>query len=325
VRFQDTDIVPYTITFTAGAKQKLADYYGDPDFENKIGNHLARFSHRKLVKWTEVKPGHFRDEWGVVWNRTVDKDIGVTENRILPEPTLEGIVVPDPATQGLAEAYPKFIADNQDKFRITSIGFALFERAWALRRMDQLLVDMLDNPDFVHALFDLITEVDMRHLDIALTQDIDCVYFGDDWGSQAGLIMGPGLWREFIKPYVAKLYGRVRDAGKFVAIHSCGDVKQILPDLVDIGLNIFNPFQPEVMDIYETKKRYYGELSFYGGISVQHLLPHGTPEEVREETRKLLRILGAGGGYIASPSHDVPSDVPPENLAAMIDVLQNQV
>jgi uroporphyrinogen decarboxylase len=97
-----------------------------------------------------------------------------------------------------------------------------------------------------------------------------------------------------------------------------------MPDLVEAGLQIFNPFQPETMDIFETKKRYYGRLAFYGGISIQHLLPHGTPDEVRKETRRLLNELGDGGGYIASPSHEVPPDVPPENLAAMIEVLQNQ-
>lgn len=324
LQFKNTDIVPYTITFTTGAHKRLADYYGAPDFDGKIGNHFARFSHRKMIRWTEIKPGYFQDDWGVVWNRTVDKDIGVVDEYLLLEPTIEGLNLPVPEKSGLREAYPEFVEKNRDRFRLSSIGFALFERAWSLRGMDQLLVDMIENPDFVHDLFDCIMEVDMAHLDIALQQDIDCVFFGDDWGSQAGLIMGPALWRQFIKPRVRKLYGRVRDAGKYVAIHSCGDVKVILPDLVECGLNIFNPFQPETMDIYETKDRYYGQLSFYGGISVQTLLPHGTPEQVRDEARILLDRLGRGGGYIASPSHDVPVDVPPENMAVLIEVLQNQ-
>ncbi|MHB0997859.1 MAG: uroporphyrinogen decarboxylase family protein [Armatimonadota bacterium] len=324
LQFKDTDIVPYTITFTTGAHQRLAEYFGDPDFDAKIGNHLARFSHRKMVKWTQVKPGYFQDEWGVVWNRTVDKDIGVVDNMVLPEPTVSDLKLPDPGVLGLAEAYPDFITVNQDRFRLASIGFALFERAWSLRGMGQILMDMIESPDFVHNLFDRITEVNMAHLDIALAQDVDCVYFGDDWGSQSGLIMGPALWREFIKPRVAKMYKRVRDADKYVAIHSCGDVKSILPDLVEIGLNIFNPFQPETMEVYETKRKYHGQLSFYGGISVQNLLPHGTPDDVRRETKRLLSELGKGGGFIASPSHDVPVDVPPENMAALIEVLQNQ-
>ncbi|MHB1458828.1 MAG: uroporphyrinogen decarboxylase family protein [Armatimonadota bacterium] len=321
--FQEPEIVPYTLTFTNPAKSKMVEYYGDLDFEDKIGNHIARFSHRKHARWDEIKPGHMRDEWGVVWNRTIDTDIGVVENRVLPEPTVDGLKIPE-VTQKLIDTYPDFVQKNQDRFRMTSIGFAIFERAWSLRGMEQVLTDMIDNPEFVHDLFNVILEANMANLDVALKQDIDCVFFGDDWGSQSGLIMGPGLWREFIKPIAAKMYGRVRDAGKFVAIHSCGDVKVILPDLVEIGLNLFNPFQPETMDIFETKKKYYGSLSFYGGISVQNLLPHGTPEQVRSETSYLLKELGKGGGYVAAPSHDIPSDVPAENIAALIETLNNQ-
>lgn len=324
LQFGQTDIVPYQVNLTSGAARRLAEFYGNPDFAPAIGNHLATLSHRLTAPWVEVEPGHLRDEWGVIWNRTVDKDIGVVANQVLPEPTLRGFRTPAPVSQALLDAYPKFVERNRDRFRIASLGFALFERAWSLRGMDQLLVDMLESPDFVHELFDHITEFNLSQLDLALEQDIDGVQFGDDWGSQGGLIMGPRLWREFIKPRIAVMYGRVRAAGKYVMIHCCGDVREILPDLVEVGLDVFNPFQPEVMDVFETKRLYYGRLSFYGGISVQHLLPHGAPEEVRRETRKLLAELGRGGGYIASPSHAVPADVPPENIAAMVEVLNDQ-
>lgn len=324
INFEETDLVPYQVNFTAGAYQRLADYYGSPGFEAELGNHLAIISHRNLARWDEVEPGHFRDEWGVVWNRTIDKDIGVVENRVLAEPSLSEFAVPDMESPRVFEFYPQWIDNNRDRFRISSIGFSLFERAWALRGMDCILMDMIEHPDFVHELFDRITEFNLAQVDEACKYDIDGFQFGDDWGSQTGLIMGPDLWREFIKPRIRRLYQRVHDAGKYVIIHSCGDVKVVLPDLVECGLNVFNPFQPEVMDILETKQRYYEQLSFYGGISVQHLLPHGTPDEVRAETRRLLKELGKGGGYIASPSHAVPPDVPPENLAAMIEVLKNQ-
>lgn len=323
INFRDTDIVPYTLTFTMPSMKRMVEFYGDPDFESTIGNHIARFSHRKHARWIEIKPGYMQDEWGVIWNRTIDSDIGNVHNYVLPEPTIGDLRIPE-VKQELVAAYPEFTAQNQDKFRMASIGFALFERAWSLRGMESILSDMLDHPEFVHQLFDLILEADMANVDIALKQDIDCVFFGDDWGSQSGLIMGPSLWREFIKPVIAKMYGRVRAAGKYVAIHSCGDVKAILPDLVDVGLNIFNPFQPETMDVRETKRNYHGRLSFYGGISVQNLLPHGTPDQVQRDTRGLLRDLGKGGGYIAAPSHDIPSDVPAENIAALIETLQNQ-
>ena len=324
IQFRDTDIVPYHVTFTKDARRNLADYYGDPDFESKIGNHFAYLYRGGDGVWTDIAPGYVRDAWDVVWNRTVDKDIGCVENRILPEPTTRGWEPPTPDADALGKLFRERAAANQDKFRIVSLGFALFERAWSLRGMEQLLMDMFESPDFVHDLFGRITEYNLQMIDIALHEDVDCVRFGDDWGSQHGLIMGPALWREFVKPYIARMYKRVRDAGKYVMIHSCGDVKEVFPDLVEIGLNIFNPFQPEVMDVFETKRKYYGQLSFFGGISVQRLLPLGTPDEVRRETRRLLWELGKGGGYIATPSHDIPSDVPAENMAAMLEVLQNQ-
>ena len=324
IQFHDTDIVPYQVNLTSGARQNLIGYTGDPSIESKIGNHIATISHRKLAPWDEIRPGIHRDEWGVIWNRTQDKDIGVVENQVLAEPTLDGWDVPDPAAPGVFAKYPEFIDESRDKFRAASIGMSLYERAWSLRGTEHLLMDMYDHPDFVHALFDRITDYNLAQVETALKYDIDCIYYGDDWGAQVGLIMGPAIWHEFIQPRVDRMYQFARQAGKYVMIHSCGDVKAIFPDLIEAGLNIFNPFQPEAMDIYETKKEFHGRLSFYGGISVQHLLPHGTPDEVRTETRRILNELGKGGGYIASPSHSVPEDVPVANLLALIEVLQSQ-
>lgn len=316
--------MPYQVEFTNEAHGKLAKYLGDIDFHTRIGNHLALLSTRQRGKWEEITPGHWRDEWGVVWNRTVDKDIGVVDDYLLKGGELTGWAPPAINLPGMAEMYSSFVKGRAEEFRIVTIGFSLFERAWSLRGMAALLEDMIVSPEFVHQLLDRVMEWNLAQVDLAVKYDIDAIYFGDDWGSQKGIIMGPRLWREFIKPRVARQYEAVRRAGKYVVIHSCGDVKEILPDLVEVGLNVFNPFQPEVMDVFETKKRYYGKLSFYGGISLQHLLPHGSPDEVRAETRKLLKELGRGGGYIAAPSHSVPPDVPPENLVALIETLQGQ-
>ncbi len=319
-----TDFVPYHVMFTAGARRGLAAFLGDPEFERKLGNHLVTLSHRRVVPWVEIAPGHWRDEWGVVWNRTIDEDIGVVENRMLPEASLAEFCTPEPRAPELLAAYPLFVEQNPGRYRIASLGMSLFERAWTLRGMDGLLMDMLERPEFVHGLFERITEYNLAQIDLALSFDIDAVWFGDDWGSQSGLIMGPALWREFLKPYVTRMYQRVKQHGKTVAIHSCGDVKELLPGLVEAGLDIFNPFQPETLDVFETKRRFAGRLSFWGGISVQRLLPHGTPAEVRRETKELLARLGEGGGYIAAPSHAMTADIPAENMAALLEVLQGQ-
>jgi uroporphyrinogen decarboxylase len=168
-----------------------------------------------------------------------------------------------------------------------------------------------------------IADYNIAQVSEALRYQIDAVYFGDDWGQQHGLQMGPRLWHEFIEPQLRRMYGMVRQAGKFVMIHSCGDVDELFDDLLAIGLNCFNPFQPEVMDVHGLLPRYRGRLAFHGGMSTQRTLPFGTAEDVRAETRRLL-ALGREGGYIFAPAHDVEGDVPLENILAMIEVVQGQ-
>ena len=264
-----------------------------------------------------------RDAFGVVWDRSVDKDIGVVEGCVVPEPTLAGYEFPDPLEARFFDSIPRAIERHGDRFRVFQIGFSLYERAWTLRGMEPLMMDFLDAPDFVHELLGAIADYDIAQVRKAVEYDIDAVYFGDDWGQQTGLQMGPALWREFIKPELARMYGAVREAGKFVTIHSCGKVDELFDDLVEIGLNCFNPFQPEVMDVAALMEKYRGRLAFHGGMSTQRTLPYGSVADVREETERLL-ALGANGGYIFAPAHAVEGDVPLENMLAFLDIVKAQ-
>jgi uroporphyrinogen decarboxylase len=119
------------------------------------------------------------------------------------------------------------------------------------------------------------------------------------------------------------MYAAVHEAGKYVSIHSCGDVDELFPDLIGIGLNMFNPFQPEVMDVFQLIEQYRGRLAFHGGLSTQRTLPYGSRADVRAETLKLL-AAGRQGGYIFAPAHAVEGDVPVENMLEFIDLLQAQ-
>jgi uroporphyrinogen decarboxylase len=322
---QGTGRVPWQVDFTAEARAKAAAHYGNPGFEADIGNHLANVMYDVYnATHREVRPGFFRDHFAVVWNRTIDKDIGNVEGVLLPEPRLDGYRFPEVDADFYRRIYRSFVERNPEVFRFGAIGFSLFERAWTLRGMENLLIDMVENPGFVDELLDRITEYDLGVIRVALEFDIDGVHFGDDWGQQRGTIMGPAAWRRFIKPRLARLYAEVKSAGRRVSQHSCGDVRELFPDLIDIGLDVFNTFQPEIMDPAETKRKYGKNLSFWGGISTQKVLPWKTPAEVRQTVRELCRVVGAGGGYIAAPTHDVPKDVPVENIVAMIETLQEQ-
>ena len=331
-RHQATDYIPYSVGFTEKEHEIYAAYTGDPDFMSKIGNHAAGGSYSGfspgLSGPVEGKPDHIADDFGVVWNRSVDKDIGVIVGRVLPEPDISAFKPPEISEAMIRSDYEKlFGGDNPDAgelFTYGSVGFSMFERAWTLRGMENFLIDMLDYPAFAHDLLDAICEFNLRIVNIGLTYDVDGFYFGDDWGQQKGLIMGPALWREFIKPRMARMYGAVKAKGKFVVQHSCGDVSDIFGDLIEIGLDCYQTFQPEIYDIRAVKREYGKDLSFWGGISTQRLLPFAAPAQIKEKCAEIMRVMGEGGGYLAAPTHAIPGDVPPENVEAMLDVFQNQ-
>jgi uroporphyrinogen decarboxylase len=334
---QAPDKVPWTIGLAQPSLERLADYLrreelaGGRVFDEWAGNHMRSVQPRGMRGLheleEEVQPGLWRDSFGVVWDTRGlygEGEWGRPVNCVLPEPTLDGYTFPDPPGAEAFAGYPQFIQENCEYF-ITSVAGHLYEVAWAMRGMENLLTDMIWHPEFVHDLMARITEFYTAVIDQTVQYDVDALRFGDDWGSQKrGLIMGPKHWREFIKPYMARMFARIKQAGKSVILHSDGDVTAIFEDLIEIGLDVYNPFQPEIMDVYALKKRYGDRLCFYGGIGVQSLLPFGTPQEVRAETRRMIEEVGAGGGYILAPAHSVLADVPAENVVALIETVQGQ-
>jgi uroporphyrinogen decarboxylase len=309
--------VPWAFSFTVEAHDKLKQHFGVDDLEPILHNHLLHLGNG-IGFFDDLGNNRFRDVFGVVWDRSIDKDIGNVVEPQLTEPTLAGYTFPDPLAARFFENIPVQIAKYGDRFRVFDIGFSLYERAWTLRGMENLMMDFYENPDFVHELLREIADYNIAQATQAMTYDIDAVYFGDDWGQQRGLQMGYKLWRKFIYPELVRMYGAVRDAGKYVFIHSCGDVDELFDDLIGIGLNCFNPFQPEVMDVWSLVPAYRGRLTFHGGLSTQRTLPFGTVDAVRDETRRLL-ALGREGSYILSPAHAVEGDVPLENMLAFIE------
>ena len=314
--------VPWSMGFTKEAGEKLQEHFGCADLEGPLQNHLVKLG-SDIGFFTDLGDARVQDVFGVVWDRSVDKDIGNVEGCVLSRPSLSGYEFPNPLDpRFFADIRPK-IARFPDRFRVFQIGFSLYERAWTLRGMQNLLMDFYDHPDFVRDLLNAIAGYNIAQVKKALKHDIDAVYFGDDWGQQRGLQMGPKLWRKFIYPVLKRMYRVVREAGKYVFIHSCGDVDELFDDLHGIGLNCFNPFQPEVMDVAALMKQYRGRLTFHGGLSTQRTLPYGAVEDVRRETERLLE-MGREGGYIFAPAHDVEGDVPLENMLAFIHLVQDQ-
>jgi uroporphyrinogen decarboxylase len=322
LRGEKPPYVPWQMGFTLEAADKLRAHYGTEDLAPVLQNHC--FGLGSGVGYFEPAGENcVRDIFGVVWDRSADKDIGVIRNQALPEPTLKGYSFPDPRSPKVFRDMAQTVKKADGRFVTFSIGFSLYERAWTLRGMETLMMDFYDHPDFVHQLLDAIADYNIEQVREALKHDIDAVHFGDDWGQQHGLQMGPALWREFIYPRLKRMYAVVKDAGKFLTIHSCGDVDELFDDLIGIGLDCFNPFQPEVMDVDALFAKYRGRLSFHGGLSTQKTLPYGKPEDVIRATKHLLE-LGRDGNYLFAPAHSVEGDVPVENMVAFIETVQNQ-
>ncbi len=318
--------VPWSFSLTSDAKQKLMTYYGVKDEEGLeaiLGNHQLRLGGPGVGFMTRLDDNHVKDHYGVIWDQTVDKDIGHPMALLLPEPSLKGFAFPDPQDPRFYAGVVDQIRKYPDRLRTYNIGFSLFERAWSLRGLENLLLDFHENPGFVRDLLRHIADVNIGLIRGALKQGIDVVRIGDDWGQQRGLIMGPKIWHEYIKPELRRMYDVAKQAGKFVSIHCCGDVDELFEELIELGVDSFNPFQPEVMDIHALFAQYKGRLAFHGGLSTQTTLPHGTPEDVRRETRALLE-MGKDGGYLFAPSHAVAGDVPVENMVAFIECVQRQ-
>lgn len=192
VAFRRPPYVPWSFRFTKEAREKLEQHFGTEDIDPHIGNHLLELG-SDIGFFTDIGNDRHRDVFGVIWDRTIDKDIGNVEGQVLPEPSLQGYQFPDPLDARFFEDIPGRIAKSGDRYRVFCLGFSLFERAWTLRGLESLYMDFIENPEFVRELLHAIAEYNIAQVKKALEYDIDAVYFGDDWGQQHGLLMGYDL------------------------------------------------------------------------------------------------------------------------------------
>jgi uroporphyrinogen decarboxylase len=188
-----------------------------------------------------------------------------------------------------------------------------------LRGFDNFFMDMAADPVYAEDLLDRITEIQLVLIQRFIELGVDGGYFGDDYGAQKNLLFSPRMWREFIKPRLARLFAPFQERDLPILMHSDGQIQQILPDLVEIGLTTLNPVQPEVLDHQWLRQTFGGNLAFYGGVSTQTVLPHGTPDDVETAVHHCIRDLAPDGtGLVIAPSHRMMTDIPLENVEAML-------
>jgi len=171
-----------------------------------------------------------------------------------------------------------------------------------------------------------LTEHQMGIVERLLELPVDGILFADDWGYQQGVLVGAERWRRLFKPGLARLYGRAHEAGKFTLTHCCGGIEEILPDLIEIGLDVYQSVQPEPKNNnpYELKRKYGDRITFWGGLGSQSTIPFGTPDEIRAEVARLCREMGRGGGYVLAPAKALQPGTPMENAAAVVEAFLQQ-
>lgn len=322
--YEPVDRLPSQVNYTTAFGQTLAAYFGltTGQLPTRLGNHMVRVDITDDGRLSNE--GRIRYDWWGVGFSTSEEGYLPAVNPLGEAPDLDLFDWPDPQDPDLLSDARSVIAiQGRDYFIIPNFGFALFERAWSLRGFEQFFVDMVADPVYAGELLDRITEIQLALINRYLALGVDGGYFGDDYGAQKYLLFSPRMWRAFIKPRLARLFGPFRERNLPVIMHSDGQIGPILPDLLEIGLTTLNPVQPEVLDHSWLRVQYGGRLSFYGGISTQTVLPNGTTAEVEAAVAQVIQTLAPNGtGLIIAPSHRMMSDVPLQNVAAMLNAFQ---
>ncbi|MCG9479688.1 MAG: hypothetical protein K9H14_05700 [Actinomycetia bacterium] len=292
------------------------------DIDEALNNHLKYLPLDDKVSVDE-KNGIQYDIGGVGWDLVLTEGFHIRHHPLTDDEKALKYKFPEPKDDLLSTIHNTGSLQREQHYILSLQDWTLFERLWLLRGYEKTLMDLHINQKLVNYLLDGIIEF---HVEIARKlvkhKVIDGIFTGSDVGTQMGMVMSPDTWRKYFKPGYKKIWGIYKENGLSVFHHSCGNIMEIIPDLIDIGLDVLNPIQPEAMDLEELSNRFGKELSFFGGISTQRTLPFGTPEQVKQEVIDCIETLGKNNGYIISPSHEVTSDCKPENFLALVDTLQ---
>ena len=323
INHQETEYVPYNFRIEPDAEAILTKHYGSEEWKKKLICPIAKgpsfFDSWQAVKSVDPNdPTKWIDVYGNCWTSNghvhhLDRN---AMYGIEPEdykwPVLSDFMWP-----GRPEQLQEW-AQNipSDRFSTISIGAGHWELTWRLLGVEEALIMCLAEPERFDWIIENVDRLINQFVDVLIQTPADALMIADDWCDQRSCIMGPDRWRTFIKPRLAKIYKKIHDSGKYVINNVCGNVEPLLPDLIEIGLDVLESVQPEAMNVYEMKRKYGDKITFYGGLGCQHTLAFGTPDEVRAEIRKLREEMSRGGGYILSSAKPINKEVPLENMIA---------
>ena len=324
IHHRETSPVPYTLGFEEDVGERLDEHYGGPEWRERIVRYFGAGYGVDTTKREKIDEVYDRDAFGSLWR--MDLRPFHLEKPGLAEPSFDGYEFPkadlflENADEAKADACKAIDADA-DGFHMIGMGWGLFEHSWGIRGFENAMMDAVGEQDFYGELLDRLVELYLQFIEHCADVPADAVMFGDDWGDQRGVILGPKLWRKFMKPRWARLYEAVHAQGKLVISHCCGSVADIMPDVIEIGLDVLESVQPEAqgMNPYGLKRKWGDKLAFWGGLGSQSTIPFGTPDEIHAEVRRLRSEMGKGGGYILAPAKPLQPETPIENAVATVE------
>lgn len=313
-----TDRVPYSFDITSHIKKRLLEYYscGD-DLHRYIGDDLLYIGYN--LPHELLDDGLYRDEFGIVWNNSKNDGIGdVGEIAVypLPKASLKGYRFPEGDDPRRFQLLDETALKTQGRFVVAALT-GLFDICWFLRGFENFMMDMAGDAPFAKRLLDKALAYNLGVI-AKMPDCVDGVRFGEDWGLQKGLMFGGALWRRLLKPRLKIMYEAARKKGFRVFIHSCGDITELFPDLIGLGVQVINPVQPEAMDLAMLKREYGKDVVLYGGLGSQSTIVYGAPTDVMTEVENRLTLF-ADGGYILGPAGALPTDAKLENVITLVD------
>jgi uroporphyrinogen decarboxylase len=338
------------VSFTPEFASRLKTDMGlkDEDFHNPHGGGNTYLMERALdedmlltsVGWansyyaTETYSHNgetYTDEWGVSWRNTpYQTKFGrghyteIVDHPLAGDQAIDSYQPPDPNRPELYLEAERVIKEYQAEYWIVGVTVTtIFETAWALRGYEKTLLDFALKPDLIEKIFDIPFNYHLTAAKKLVGLGVDMIWVGDDVGAQNKMLISPASWRQFLKPRLATFIASLKSINPAlkIAYHSDGNIVPIIPDLIEIGLDVLNPIQPKCMDPAKIKKEYGDKLCFWGSIDEQYTLPYGTPAEVEAEVITRLKTLGKNGGLILGPTHHVQLDTPLENFWAMVKTI----
>ena len=353
IAHQKTDSLPFFLSMCADLVRQFARKYGDADYRDVydipirevfIGPTRLDVQDR-FRDWTkELPPGCELNEWGVGMQHGSAahfyKMLGPLAGRLTAE-NIEALPFPDFDADYRWEGVRERVEDLKSRDYIAMTGIYggadsglgggatpafidIFESSWYLCGLDEMLMAMHSEPDAAGLLLERMTAFKEELAAKWASAGVDIIVYGDDVGAQRSLMMSRDMWRALLRPRLERVIKAAKNVNPDVVIfyHSDGNIEDIIPDLIEAGVEILNPIQPECMDPVEIAARYGGRVSFWGTIGTQTTFPYGTPEDVRRVCREMAGTVGKSGGFIIAPTHILEPDVPFENVEAFVEFVR---